>query len=212
MAASFCPRSIRRPQVAPTIRPAPFPAVGAAFGRPLSFPQRGEAPAKRVMRENDGPQSAVEISEVGSALPHLSAALTSSPAGGGTNPSVTAAGGGDTSPCRGGQCVPRRGALRPCGRPRTPRHIRPERSGEFAACTNSPDLFSYLSPMPPGRPEAVPYGGDGELCEYPWRCLNPPPRRRDPSSPAPPQNDAPFRFRAASSPEPPPPTGEARDA
>ena len=86
--------------------------------------------------------------------------------------------------------VPRhRGALRPCGRPCTPRHIRPERFGEFAACTNLPDLLSYCSPMPPGRPEAVPYGGDGAQCEYPWRCLNPTPRRRDPSSGPPPQDD-----------------------
>ena len=75
------------------------------------------------------------------------------------------------------------------GGPCMPRHIRPERFGEFAACTNLPDLLSCLSPMPPGRPEAVPYGGDGELCEYPWRCLNPPPRRRDPSSGPPPQDD-----------------------
>ena len=34
------------------------------------------------MRENDGSQSAVEIGEVDIVLPHLSAALTSSPAGG----------------------------------------------------------------------------------------------------------------------------------
>ena len=75
------------------------------------------------------------------------------------------------------------------GGPCTPRHIRPERFGEFAACTNSPVLFSCLSPVPPGRPEAVPYGGDGVRCEYPWRCMNPTPRRRDPSSAAPPQDD-----------------------
>ena len=87
---------------------------------------------------------------------------------------------------RVGMFLARRDAL---GAPRTPRHIRPERFGEFAACTNLPDLLSYLSPMPPGRPEAVPYGGDGAQCEYPWRCLNPTPRRRDPSSAVPPQDD-----------------------
>ena len=47
-------------------------------------------------------------------LPHLSAALTSSPAGGGTDPSVTTASGGDTSPCGGRLlCCP----LPPQGRP-----------------------------------------------------------------------------------------------
>ena len=91
---------------------------------PVVLPPAGEAPAKRVMRENDGPQSTVEISEVGGALPHLSAALTSSPAGGGTNPSVTAAGVGDTSPFRGGQCVLRRGR-----RPRRPAPSLPRARG-----------------------------------------------------------------------------------
>ena len=67
-------RLVRRPvsTVWPTIVP------------PVVLPPAGEAPAKRVMRENNGPQSTVEISEVDSVLPHLSAALTSSPAGGGT--------------------------------------------------------------------------------------------------------------------------------
>ena len=46
-------------------------------------------------------------------LPHLSAALTSSPAGGGTYPSVTAASGGDISPCRGGQRCGGRGSIAP---------------------------------------------------------------------------------------------------
>ena len=69
-------RLVRRPvsTVWPTIVP------------PVVLPPAGEAPAKRVMRENNGPQSTVEISEVDSALPHLSAALTSSPAGGRNNP------------------------------------------------------------------------------------------------------------------------------
>ena len=89
--------------------PAPAPSHRrSGLWPPVVLPPAGEAPAKRVMRENDGPQSAVEISEVGGVLPHLSAALTSSPAGGGTNPSVTAASGGDTSPFRGGKCVPRK--------------------------------------------------------------------------------------------------------
>ena len=84
----------------------PVSTVWPTIVSPVVLPPAGEAPAKRVMRENDGSQSAVEIGEVGIVLPHLSAALTSSPAGGGTNPSVTAAGGGDTSPCRGGHGVP----------------------------------------------------------------------------------------------------------
>ena len=74
-------------------------------GRPTVLPPAGEAPAKRVMRENVGSQQAVEKEEAGGTLPHLSAALTSSPAGGGTYPSVTTASCGDTSPCRGGRCV-----------------------------------------------------------------------------------------------------------
>ena len=45
------------------------------------------------------------LPRIHSFLPHLSAALTSSPAGGGTYPSVTSASGGDTSPCRGDFCV-----------------------------------------------------------------------------------------------------------
>ena len=87
------------------------PAVGAAFGRLLLLrafqkradeqcsslrrrvgrprsiavlPPAGEAPAKRVMRENVGLQQAVETEETGGDLPHLPATLTSSPAGGGT--------------------------------------------------------------------------------------------------------------------------------
>ena len=71
---------------------------------------------RRVMRENDRSRSAVKTGEVGSVLPHLSAALTFSPAGGGTDPSVTAAGGGATSPFRGGQGASRhrrRGGLWP---------------------------------------------------------------------------------------------------
>ena len=64
-------RLVRRPvsTVWPTIVP------------PVVLPPAGEAPAKRVMRENDRSQSAVKIGEVGSVLPHLSAALTSSPLG-----------------------------------------------------------------------------------------------------------------------------------
>ena len=91
------------------------PARRGGLWPPVVLPPAGEAPAKRVMRENDGPQSTVEISEVDSVLPHLSAALTSSPAGGGTNPSVTAAGGGDTSPFRGGHggSPRRRGGYQP---------------------------------------------------------------------------------------------------
>ena len=93
----------------------PSPLYGRPLRPPVVLPPAGEAPAKRVMRENDGPQSAVEISEVDSALPHLSAALTFSPAGGGTTPSVTAAGGGDTSPFRGGHggSPRRRGGYQP---------------------------------------------------------------------------------------------------
>ena len=53
-------------------------------GRPTVLPPAGEAPAKRVMRENVGLQQAVETEETGGDLPHLSAALTSSPAGGRT--------------------------------------------------------------------------------------------------------------------------------
>ena len=88
----------------------PVSTVWPTIVSPVVLPPAGEAPAKRVMRENGGPQSAVETSEVDSVLPHLSAALTSSPAGGGTNPSVTAASGGDTSPFRGGQGRPIVGA------------------------------------------------------------------------------------------------------
>ena len=56
------------------------------------------------------------LPRIHSFLPHLSAGLTFSSAGGGTDPSVTTASGGDTSPCRGGFCVARsrrRGSLRP---------------------------------------------------------------------------------------------------
>ena len=58
------------------------------------------------MRENAGIEQADKTEASGKFLPHLSAALTSSPAGGGTYPSVTTASGSDISLCRGGKGVP----------------------------------------------------------------------------------------------------------
>ena len=120
----------------------PVSTVWPTIVSPVVLPPAGEAPAKRVMRENNGPQSTVEISEVDSVLPHLSAVLTSSPAGGGTNPSVTAAGGGDTSPFRGGHggSPRRRGGYQP------PACFPCARGGQYVPRrARSPDRAAYLS-------------------------------------------------------------------
>ena len=125
MAASFCPRSIRRPQAAPTIRPAPFPTVGPTVGRPPhTCPSRINTrgipfgtprvfmralPAERT--SNGGPLRLPPARRLrGSCRRAAREAGPMRRGRGRAYPPVTAASAGDTSPCRGGQGRPIVGA------------------------------------------------------------------------------------------------------